>query len=157
MSPNLNTSIWMTSPPTKHPGTLVHINLSQPPPSFSFLQEPFTIPKLTEDNFQFDTKDDINRMDLCNFSNDTSSTPATPLIRKEFEKKWGTIWEVLPELSDKPREPATIPLIAPSIPYKSIASTSHYSRLSLTSTTISHVHPITIRSTNITTSIDTRN
>ena len=66
MSPNLNTSIWMTSPPTKHPGTLVHINLSQPPPSFSFLQEPFTIPKLTEDNFQFDTKDDINRMDLCN-------------------------------------------------------------------------------------------
>ena len=130
MSSNLNTSIWMTSPPTKHPGTLVHINLSQPPPLFSFLQEPFAIPKVTEDNFQFDTKDDINRMDLCNFSNDTSSTPATPLIGKEFEKKWGTIWEVFPELSDKPREPATIPLIASSIPHKSIASTSHYSRLS---------------------------
>ena len=152
MSPNLNTSISMAPPPIETP---VHINLSQPLHLFSLLQEPSTITKTTEENFEFDTKEDFNDMEICEFTKDTSPTPPTPLIWKEFEKTFGAVWEVFPELLDNPRESGTIPPIDPSTPHTSISSTIHYNIPSITPTTIFHIHHLPISGTNITTSINT--
>ena len=105
MSPNQNISIWMAPLPREIPGTHLHIFT----PSLIYL-----------------TNEDIDDMDLCDFTHDTSPTPAPPLINNEFEKEWETVWEVFPELSDNPSDPAIIPPTNPSTTHAS-TSTTHYS------------------------------
>ena len=70
---------------------LVHIYLLRPLPLFSLLQEPSTITKVTEENVEINTKEDINDMDLHYFTTDTPSAPNTLLIGKEFEEEWDTV------------------------------------------------------------------
>ena len=84
-------------------------------------------------------------MDLCRFTHITSTTPAPTLIEKELEKELETVWEVFPELSDNPRDPAIVPLTYHSTTHTSL-SPSHHSTPSIT-----YVHRHTISYT-ITTS-----
>ena len=83
----------MALPPTETPGT--HHLITTPPLVFTPLGT-FQITKVTEENFEIDTKEDINNMDLCDFTKDASPTPTTPLIGKEFKKEWEIVWEVFP-------------------------------------------------------------
>ena len=105
MSPNQNIAIWMAPLPSEIPGTHLHIFT----PSLVYL-----------------TNEDIDDMDLCDFTHDTSPTPAAPLINNEFEKEWETVWEVFSELSDNPSDPAIISLTNPSTTHAS-TSTTHCS------------------------------
>ena len=56
------------------------INISQPVPLFSLFQEPSTLTKIIEEIFDVNANEDIEDMDICDFTQDTSLTPAP--IRK---------------------------------------------------------------------------
>ena len=56
------------------------INISQPVPLFSLFQEPSTLTKIIEEIFNVNANEDIEDMDICDFTQDTSPTPAS--IRK---------------------------------------------------------------------------
>ena len=57
---------------------LEHINISQLLPLFSLFQEPSTITKAIDEIFEVNADEDIEDMDLCDFTQDTSPTPALP-------------------------------------------------------------------------------
>ena len=76
-------------------------------------------------------------------------------LRRNLKKNGKLCGRSSQKLLDNHWEPATIPLIDPSTPHTTIFSTTHYSTPSITLTTISHIHSLTISSTNITTSINT--
>ena len=59
---------------------LVYIKLSRPLPLFSLLQEPSTITEVIEEIFEVNTNKDIDDIDLCDFTQDTSPILTTPLL-----------------------------------------------------------------------------
>ena len=88
MSPNQNISIWMALLPTEMSCT--HPHVTTPFPffySFRNLPQPQKLLQKILKSMPSNTNDDIGDMDLCHFTHDTSTTPAPPLIKKEFEKK----------------------------------------------------------------------
>ena len=148
MFPNQNIFIWMAPLPTEFSGTHSHIMATSP--LFLLLQEPFTAAKITAENqkvyaLEISTNNDISDMDLCRFTHIISIIPAPTLIEKKLEKELETVWVVLPELSDNPRDPAIVPLTYHSTTHTSL-STTHHSTPSIT-----YIHHHTISCT-ITTS-----
>ena len=80
---------------------LWHINILQPLPLFSQFQESSAITKAIEEIFEINANanKDINNMDLSDFTQDTSPTPASPSLSKKTPSPvTSTIFTTLPEV-----------------------------------------------------------